>query len=153
MGDDAFTTQEFGTQTVYTLKMDNTKFAARMLKYGMMEDLTSFVSTMESLAGGMGGKIELPKINYEIVFKVDSGKLTDSSMKGSIKIAGAVPTEINFDAKGNTAAATSSLEVKGRYFGKISMTAKTTMKQTNKEPRITPPEGAKVYTLDELYAG
>ena len=117
-GDDLFTTTKSGSTTTYTCKMDMVKLVTRAATLGLF--------TAEDI-GGLFGQTGIPTAGYQLTAKVKDDKLTGLTAKG--KLTWSV-LSLEFDVDSTDTRSESYVALKGRYIGKLELTASSTVKTT-----------------------
>lgn len=118
VGDDLFTVSRSGSTTTYTCKMDMVKLVTRAAALGLF--------TAEDL-GDLFGQTGIPTASYQFTAKVKDDKLTGLTAKG--KLTWSVLT-LEFDVDSTDTRGESYVALKGRYIGKLEMTAASSVKTT-----------------------
>ena len=125
-GDSAFTSSKSGNTTTYTCKMDMSKLLIRSAQMGLFT-----AEDIDDVFGGIG----TPTLNYQFVATLRGDVLTNISMSGNMKWSS---FNLEFDSRQSQTKAHAYIALKGRYIGKLEMTADSTSSVTNQKVPALP---------------
>lgn len=134
LGDDGF--KQSGDQ--YVMDMDKAAIAQRLVKYLNADEEYYTVDELMAMTA------YLSDINYRVVVTVKDDKVTDTEISGAVKIQTRIPLEIAFNGSMNGMQSSVSMDFKGRYIGKVNMTAKSVVEETQEAVKTAPPAGAHI---------
>ena len=115
----------------------------RAAELGLLEDLT--------LSELLDGAEELPVVNLTLTAQVKDEKLTAFSCKGTAKVNGPFPVDMDIDMSGTPLSLEGSASFKGAYLGKVELSAKSSAAVTTKSAPTAPPAGAEILDWEDLW--
>ena len=139
VGDDCWSKTTSGDVTTYTNKLDTMTLVNRVMKA-----LATGGMTLEDLGVDTAS---LPKVDLSMMYRIQNGKLMESTCKGTVDFTGTAPLTIGVDSTYRNGVGKASFDVTGTYVGKIVVTTDATVSATSQTVPSAPPAGQKVLEL------
>ncbi|MDO5095448.1 MAG: copper amine oxidase N-terminal domain-containing protein [Peptostreptococcaceae bacterium] len=133
MGDDGFV--QNGSS--YTLSLDKKGIVSRLMKYAPdLHDASALLSMKE--------------MNYKLtLLNTDSDNLGIEMLISGVIASSSGDTKFSFNMKGDQHDAKIAVNVEDASFGKLIVNADVKTKETSQAIQLTPPQGAKIVSMEE----